>query len=331
MKRKSLKEANKLGLTATKSIDLVEYLSKNFYYILTGLGGVLLTLSGDFANTHEQCVTFWEQKHYIKSIFSHEWVLLVAGLIAGLSGLIGTSSKNRELEKENMKLKDLESEIKELKEKIDDCQEDSQKLQGKVREKHQEVVKTWLKFFAVQTGLNTHERLTVYYEDEEEFTLLARFSQNKAYDNIHHQKFPLNSGVISEAWKHNEWIEDTSPMYDSQNEYEYLDYMSKKYSFTKERLKKVTMKSDKLFGLAIQETDENIGVLLYEKISIKKDEKEQEDFETKITKLQALYETYKDYSRKFVKDAISLDITKKSSQGKDVEKELLVELKGERS
>lgn len=56
---------------------------------------------------------------------------------------------------------------------------------------------------------------------------LSRFSQNTLYDKIHNNKFPLNQGVISKSWQHNEFIENNCPLYNENSKRNYIELYEK--------------------------------------------------------------------------------------------------------
>ncbi|MFP3416232.1 hypothetical protein SB773_32855, partial [Bacillus sp. SIMBA_074] len=86
----------------------------------------------------------------------------------------------------------------------------------------------------------------IYYEHDEEFYLLERYSKNPTYAKVHRQKFPLNQGVISKAWEHESHIESGCPHSNSYEEY--VKYLDEHYEYKKEKIDTLTMKSCRYYA-----------------------------------------------------------------------------------
>lgn len=277
---------------------------KYFYQIITILGTVCMALGGDFIPTFDESVKIFcsENSNCILAYVLNNIIIFIIGMILALWGIIGAKSDNEILQKNNDELKkdikkfiNIEKDLKSLK-------EENVKLIAQLNEKNEEIVKNWLKMISSEMNLNTYERLSIYYESNEEFTILSRFSQNTLYDKIHNNKFPLNQGVISKSWQHNEFIENNCPLYNENSKRNYINYMKKNYGYTEDRLNKLTMKSDKLYGIAVQIAEDNIGVILYEKISIG-----EKDFNDKCAMLKQKSNRYANYLTKYIQQAIKFD------------------------
>jgi len=282
--------------------NIAEVIHHNIYLIATGLGTLFIAMGGDYSNDIKASKALWNSGHGLQAFIFNNWVLLIFGIIVLFIGIFGNAKDNKNLKDKN---KELENEIKtidKLRHILDDTKEDNEKLQAELLNKHEEVVRTWLKMISIDCKINTYERLTIYYEDDEEFTLLARYSQNQSYNSVHNQKFPLDKGVISKSWEHNKHRENESPIFTTDEEV-YYKYMEEAYGYDRNKLESINMKSDKYFGISIQEADENIGVLLYEKVSQVSDT----DFDTKCKSIERNYKKYTTYLTKYVKDAILLD------------------------
>lgn len=306
-------------------LKLAKRFHQNFYFISTFLGVILIAIGGDFSNNYDECKILWDKNNFFYAVITNNWVILFMGAIFGGFGIYGTAQDNKQLKLDNDTLKKENFKIDNLKDNLNITREENERLQGNIREKHEEVVKTWLKMISIDCKLTTFERLTIYYEDNGEFTLLSRYSQNKSYDKVHNQKFPLDKGVISKSWQHNDYKEEKSPLFIDDNS-SYYEYMTRIYDYDQTKLETINMKSDKYYGLAIQEADENIGVLLYEKIS----QSDSADFVTKCTDIRRNHNKYQSYLTKYVKDAILLDRVKNVAyQSKSIENEVLDMLGGE--
>ena len=62
------------------------------------------------------------------------------------------------------------------------------------------IFKEHLKSIAKSLGFSYNERISLYIIDEDKFVRCARFSQNPKYNQPGRATYPLNEGVIGEAW-----------------------------------------------------------------------------------------------------------------------------------
>ena len=164
------------------------------------------------------------------------------------------NEKNIELEKENPKLKDdLEASI-----------EENGLLKSNISELHGELVRAWLKCTSNELQMSTKERITIYYYYDPSFYLLARFSLNSEYSEIHRETFKRTKGVISEAWKYQECIKIKGcPSFKDDPE-GYYAYSKEHYNYSETACKNLTMKSCQYIAISIKEMDECIGVIVFE-------------------------------------------------------------------
>lgn len=162
----------------------------------------------------------------------------------------------RALEVENEKLSDAES-------ALNFSQEEVQEATSKLIEKHTELVTTFLKGAFRQLNMDTYARVSLYYEHDEEFYILARYSANPNYSKIHRQKFPLNQGVISMAWQHNSHEESECPSAAEDFE-QYKRYMNVTYQYDDDKISNLAMNSCRYYAKAVIDADVHIGVLVFE-------------------------------------------------------------------
>ncbi|WP_419234068.1 hypothetical protein [Aliarcobacter cryaerophilus] len=293
----------------------------NSALVLNIIGTGCLAISGAFGNNWDDTIKIWVDKNYLSAIFSAKSLYFILGIIFYGLGTFLSNKENKELFQENKQLKEENKKIENLKDKIDLIENEKFELNSTIIDKHQELVRTWLKSVTIELNLGTNERLTIYYENNEEFTLLARFSPNDKYKKIHKQKFPLDKGVISKAFEEIECIEKDSPIFEDEAEKYYI-YMTDKYKFSRNEIETITMKSNELFGLAIKNADDSIGVLLYEglgKIS---------EFDINCAKIREHYKKYSDYFKNFIIDAKNLDRSNSRTNIKQDEQELMKEIGG---
>lgn len=231
-------------------------------------------------------------------------------------------SISEKLQSENKRLKNLEI-------SIDAMQEEAQEYQSRIDQLHKELVTTWLKGAYRNLNLGSDERVTIYYEFKEEFYLLARYSKNPKFNKIHRQKFPLNQGVIGQAWQHGIHIEENSPS--SNQEKEWQQYMSKKYDYTIDKLESLTMPSCRYIALAIVDADDHIGVIAFE--STNANFLNAKDNENTINDTIREYcKTYQSQLSKFVRDGANFDkeitIRRNNNSNFSVEIDIIKDFKG---
>jgi outer membrane murein-binding lipoprotein Lpp len=299
----------KFGFTGESSLfrDVGEIISKGLYIIFAALGTVLLSVGSAFAGSFDflkdwQSVSgFWLT---IKLILINPFTALCLGGVLFIIGALGTyldqdrqQTQNKKLASEN---NDLNKSVSELEEALNSTQEELQEQKSETNKLNKELVTTWLKSASKHLELNSTERATIYYEFDNVFSLLARYSINPEYTKIHRQKFPLNEGVIGKAWQNGKHIEKDCP--NSSNQQEYENYLTQTYGYDKERIDTLTMKSCRYTALAIVDADVHVGVIVFEST--------QPDFFEKTDKVDEIIRHCKNYESqlsKFVRDGLKLD------------------------
>lgn len=297
---------------------------------LTTLGTVLLSIGCAFVGSYDNTVA-WAKvtgngaAEFIAYILTNPIIALVISIPFLIVSEVISNYRKKELEQNNNTLKEGNANIPSLEEKIDKSQEDLQALRSDIYELHQNHVRTWLKGIFKQIGFDTYVRASVYYENFDSFSLLARYSLNPALAKSHKQKFSLNQGVISQAWQHGEHLDNESVTYDSDPE-KYNTYMINKYKYSAGQLDKINMKSCTFFGLSITQADENIGVILFE--SLKDDAFSKET----IAKIKDYCHHFESHLCSFVRDGIgydkSISVKKNNASFNDVDAGILAELGG---
>lgn len=296
---------NRFGFTGGAKIfeGIGSFLDKSFYNISASVGTIFLTLGGAYASSYKNTEEFNSVAgplSFLSYIITNPYFYLAAGSIALIFGALGIYRDQNNLENENSILRKENKETKLLESSLNSSQEEVEQLKSNIYHIHQKLVETWLKGLAKQIELDTHSRVTIYYENNEAFTLLARYSSNPKLAKKHKMKFGLNQGVISNAWEHGEFLEESSPLYSGGND-EYNEYMSKKYKYSAKELNAISMKSCRYFALSITEADDNIGVILFES------EKSEAFPEEKRKNIRDYCTDYQSHLCSFVRDGLLYD------------------------
>ncbi|VXA77309.1 MULTISPECIES: hypothetical protein [Aeromonas] len=275
--------SNRFGFTGKSNFfkDLGVSFGKGAYIVSSAIGTISLSLGCAFVGSYvikTEWGKFQDFSGFTKFLLHNPWGYILVGIVLFCVGALGIykdqsemASDNKRLNNENSALKEnktnfersKEDEIQALKIKVDRSQEEAQLHRSKVSEIHSSLVESWLKGIAKSIDLDTHSRVSIYHEDDESFSILARYSQNPALSKMHKQRFALNQGVISQSWEHGRWYECEAPSYTTDKD-EYDKYMMARYKYTQEELDAIKMKSCRYFGLAIVDVDDHIGVILFE-------------------------------------------------------------------
>ncbi|QSH56296.1 hypothetical protein A0J47_010150 [Photobacterium damselae subsp. damselae] len=286
--------SNRFGFTGKSDFfkELGVSLGKGVYIVSSAIGTISLSLGCAFVGSYvakDEWGKFQDFFGFIKFLLYNPWVYIFVGVVLFCIGALGIYKDQSEMSNDNkalnVKLSELETnktsferskldEIQALKIKVDRSQEEAQLHSSKVSEIHSSLVESWLKGIAKSIDLDTHSRVSIYYEDDESFSILARYSQNPALSKMHKQRFALDQGVISHSWQHGQWYEGEAPHHTAD---EYDNYMINKYKYTQEELDAIKMKSCRYFGLAIVDVDDHIGVILFESTEKEHFNKEMQD------------------------------------------------------
>jgi hypothetical protein len=307
--------------------DKANFLKHYFYQASTVVGTLFMTLGADFANDSTTTKKILEDTNTtisqdVLAIVSNNWFLLVIGLLFLLYGTIGNYIDNKKLAEDNKNIQSKDLKINSLNQQLSSTIEDNEQLMSKLQEKHQELVENWLKNLYNNLDLISYDRLTIYFVQNQDLTLLARYSSNPVIREIHNQRFPINTGVISLCWQHGNYKEIECPSFEEEQD-KYYSYMKEKYNFTKQKIDSLTMKSHRFYGVSINEADNRLGVILYES----NDKKEVENFNQICDKIGRYCSMYESYLSKFIQDAIRLDrLSQIRFDNKSVDDDLITEL-----
>ncbi|HBN6276818.1 hypothetical protein [Vibrio diabolicus] len=277
-----------------------ERIDQGFFILLAALGTIFLTVGGAYAGSFNldqslsETTGFW---HCLTIYIFNPITGLIAGASLFLFGAYGTykdqSAQNATMES----LKSDNSELGDTRKALNTTQEQLQESKSELSKLHTDLVETWLLGVCKHLDLNSKERITIYYEHDEEFYLLARHSRNPHFSKVHRQKFPLNQGVIGQAWQHDVCIEVECPS--SENLDAYKTFMNQKYGYDLSKLESLTMKSCRYVAKAVSDAGVHIGVIVFESES--DDFVSQEDDE-KIKEILAYCEEHQSQIAKFVRD-----------------------------
>jgi len=303
------------------------FVDKAFYSLLTSIGTVLLTIGGAFVSSycHSEAINLVTGiPSAISYALSNPYFAFIAGVPALIFGGLGIYQDQSRLEADNTALKEDNKSVIELRESLNSSQEDCQILRSEIYRVHQKLVETWLKGIFKQIEFDTYSRVSVYYENREDFYLLARYSLNPKLAKKHNLKFELDQGVISKAWQHGEHIEKESPEYKNDPS-SYFNFMIERYSYSQDELSAINMKSCRYFALSITEAGENIGVILFES------ENAEAFNDSAVQQIRNYCDDYQSHLCSFVKDGILHDksvTTQKTPSTEDGDADILRTLGG---
>ncbi len=313
--------------TLFQSIGMI--VDNGFFIGLTAAGTILLAFGGglvggyDFEKAWAAAVSNYE---CFKVIALYPMLWLILGGMIFIAGSIGSYIDQKKLQQQSESLKAENSIIPELNEAINSSQEVVESLKSALRKLHTDLVTTHLKAAYKSLELSTNDRVSIYYEYDNEFYLLARHSQNPEYAKSHRQKFSLNQGVIGQAWQHQRHAEKDCPEF--QRKAEYLEYLLNKYGFKEAQALGFAMKSCRYLAFAISDADAHAGVIVFESTDPAFFDGCSGEIEKNIYKYCL---DYQGIHSKFLRDGLNLnrEVNVKRAISKiSVEEEFLVNIKG---
>jgi len=319
----------KFGFTGdSSSLQVLSTKLGHWWYIFfAAAGSAVISISASFAGTYDSSKEWGGTsgvQDFVLFLSTNPWLWIVVGALTILYGGKGTYTDQKALNKINSDLKADNSKVQQLKEKINGVTEDSESLQNELAQLQVKLVATWLKGSSRQLNLGTHCRATIYYYVDEHFYLLARYSQNPKYSEVHRQKFSKNQGVISKAWEHKVCVDiEGIPSYEEKPD-DYKEYMQKNYGYAAEKTDTLTMKSCQYVAVSITEADNHIGVIVFESDTLGL-------FKTqKVSQIKKYCAEYQSYMVDFIHGGIKYDKTVKVSTHKehDVDEEFMAEFGG---
>jgi len=286
---------------------LKDYWEKLGHPSFTVAGVIFIGLGGAFVGSYKGAVE-WAKvvdvATFIAFILTNAYIGLFFGGLIYLSSEYIRYEKTRKIEKENVKLKQDISELNDISLVVNGYQENIQNLNNQIYKLQNDLAIGWLKHVFKLFRMNSTERVSIYFEQNEVFSLLARYSANPHYKKAHRQKFPLNEGVISQAWSYGEKVEKNCPKYEDDMD-GYCDYMVSTYRFNIADLKRFYMKSCWYVAIAISKADDNLGVIVFEST----DQNILND--TEIAGLISYCKENQSYLAQFIEESKALEVAKR--------------------
>ncbi len=212
--------------------------------------------------------------------------------------------KTKKIVNDNTKLKEDIAELKGVSLAVNGYQENIQNLNNQIYKLQNDLAIGWLKNVVDLFEMKSTERVSIYFEQNDVFNLLARYSANPYYKTGNRQKFPLNEGVISQAWRNGKKIEKKCPIYED-DQVGYCEYMSSTYRFKREDIQSFKMKSCWYVAIAISKAADNIGVIVFESTvqNILND--------TEVDKLISYCREKQSHLAQFIEESKALEVAKR--------------------
>lgn len=259
----------KFGFTGTS--DLLQKFSigaGQWLYVFISTVGTLFVSIGASLVCDYDFGTKWDEANGLITctftLLSNPFFLLFIGVVfLGIGGK-GVYNDQRNLLVENDKLKKDISKVDQYKRAINGLSEDCDSLQSERKDLHTKLVRTWLKSCYKQLALSNTERVSIHYYIDDHFYILARHSMNPLFAKVIIQKYQIDKGVVALAWQYQRCIDiQACPSY-KENPSGYIDHTHNSYSIDKVLIESRTMKSCQYIAISIVESDNNIGVIVFE-------------------------------------------------------------------
>ncbi|MGA4634547.1 hypothetical protein ACPA5B_11765 [Pseudomonas solani] len=297
-------------------------------------GATLMAIAGAYLSDYNFSEK-WEAAKGIgiaAALLSCPYLWMAAGFLASATGSVGTYRDQARQQRENSQLtidaqnaanliKRKDEFIDSLKSSLNDSQVEIEAAKAELRVRHEDLVKTALKSACKGLNFSTYERISIYYEFNRDFYLLARHSQNPEFSRTNRQKFPINQGVLYMAWQHRYWKEDECPI--STELESYKKYLVDTYGFDERRISEFRMRSCRYLAVAVTDADIPIGVIVFESISPEFFARGEGDMVDQIFKYVVEYEGI---LSKFLRDGIELNREKHIKEipdGPSLEKDII--------
>jgi hypothetical protein len=260
-----------LGFTGKKTgflakvIAILEGFSKGFYLALDVVATALLGISAAWTTSKglEQYEIYFEFTfaaliEVFKTPITYVFISLMIYILSkGYQWL-----DNQKLLNDN---KELGISNYEQENRLRTASEDIDEFRAKIQFLYKELIRTWLR--SSLKALNLFEpccRVTLYYFKKNYFYYVGRYSVNPENSKENTLRFELNGGVISQAWRKQIHKDVICPEYDENNPEPYFSYVGETYSFTREKVESLGMKSCQYYARRIDDTSEPIGVIVFE-------------------------------------------------------------------
>lgn len=114
--------------------------------------------------------------------------------------------------------------------------------------------------------LGTSERVSLYKLDMDMFSCIGRYSDNELFRSIHNRIYPKNQGCIAQTWKLGEFQDNQAPD-PNVNLEEWEKYNIEKFSFSKNEISRIRMKSRSFYGVRLKNSQHvTVAVIIIESL-----------------------------------------------------------------
>lgn len=203
---------------------------------------------------------------WLSWIFTNPWIWLLGGLAVSVFGIWGTDRFEKKQQAVIDELREDQRALVSTRRRLDLAYEKIEAQGSRLREMQSELVKAALQSSFTGLGMDSNGRVSIYYELDDEFYLLSRYSSNPELSKPHRQKFPIDQGVISKAWQHHIHCEHECPHSDDEDKYE--AHMKAKYGYEAETVRAFTMKSCRYLGFSVMDAGSPVGVIIFESTDV---------------------------------------------------------------
>ncbi len=287
-------------------------------YISNVAGGVFLSASFTYIRDYKFISNLDDLKFWF---FEHLFCNPYLGSFLGVILMVTGSLSNLFREKDN----DLEVTQKH-KDAVDNIMMENYKLKESLYDLHKKNVDTWIKGMYKLFDFKSTERLSIYFYYSNCFTLLARHSSDPEKKTTHNPTHPIGIGILGQIWRNGQCMDINCPVYDKKDDKIYLEYMESNYGYSPERTKEINMKSCRYFGMSIKDSDDNIGIILFESTEEGSLDKE------KPNKMIDYCKSFESHLCNFIKDSILYEDEKQRihSLNPSTEQDFISQFKGKK-
>ena len=223
---------------------------KSLYIIFSVISTVILSVSCAFLSTND----IW-------------WSGVIFGFVALIISALGHHyDMERSIKLVEDLKRDLELETSKVRENLKFIEKlgiEQEEVKVRLDDIHTQLVNSILVSISKTLELDTSTRVSIYFEDNNEFSILGRYSSNPKLSAVRTLSFPINRGALSKAWEQGEFFDDKCCPH-SENKRKYQNYQKDNFGYGVRETNSLTMKSCEYIGLAVKAYDSNIGVILFE-------------------------------------------------------------------
>ena len=312
---------------------LIKKIKRCHPYILNIAGSIFLSasltyirgykFSSNFIET-DLSLSFWFFEH----IFCNPYLGTLLGIILMITAIFSNHfrEKDSKFEIDQKHNEDINKLMKKNKENIDKLMTENQELKEAIYNLHRKNVDNWIKGMYKVFDFTPKERLSIYFYYRNRFILLARHSSDPEKKETHNPTHPIETGILGKIWRNGQFTDMKCPVYDEEDDKSYLEHMEKCYGYSSERTKEMNMKSCRYFGMSITDSDDNIGIILFE--STEEGSLSEEDRNLMVS----YWRSFDSYLCNFIKDSIVYEEQKQrnSEINSSPEQEFISDFNGEK-